>query len=457
MELIQSKWDEILEYIKNEYNLSDISFNTWIKPLKFHSVENNKVIIIIPFDQSHSKNYISSKYSLPIKVSITEVTGIEYDVEFILEKDASSEDTLINNNIINTPEYENTNLNHTYTFDTFVVGSNNRFAQSAALAVAESPGETYNPLFIYGGVGLGKTHLMHAIANYIISENPGKKVLYVTSEQFTNDIIDALRNGNSSQNAEAMSKFRDKYRNIDVLLVDDIQFIIGKERTQEEFFHTFNQLHEQNKQIIISSDKPPKEMEVLEERYKSRFAWGLIADIQQPDYETRMAILKKKKEKLNKEYKESISDEVIDYIANNVTSNVRELEGALNKLIMFSKLENRDIDLSLAKEALKDVISPIEPIKITPEYILEVVCDQFNISPDDVCSKKRNAEIVLPRQIIMYLCRKYTDAPQIKIALLCGKKDHTTVIHAEEKIKELIDVDEYTKNTIDTIIKKINP
>ena len=457
MELIQSKWDEILEYIKNEYNLSDISFNTWIKPLKFHSVENNKVIIIIPFDQSHSKNYISSKYSLPIKVSITEVTGIEYDVEFILEKDASSEDTLINNNIINTPEYENTNLNHTYTFDTFVVGSNNRFAQSAALAVAESPGETYNPLFIYGGVGLGKTHLMHAIANYIISENPDKKVLYVTSEQFTNDIIDALRNGNSSQNAEAMSKFRDKYRNIDVLLVDDIQFIIGKERTQEEFFHTFNQLHEQNKQIIISSDKPPKEMEVLEERYRSRFAWGLIADIQQPDYETRMAILKKKKEKLNKEYKESISDEVIDYIANNVTSNVRELEGALNKLIMFSKLENRDIDLSLAKEALKDVISPIEPIKITPEYILEVVCDQFNISPDDVCSKKRNAEIVLPRQIIMYLCRKYTDAPQIKIALLCGKKDHTTVIHAEEKIKELIDVDEYTKNTIDTIIKKINP
>ena len=457
MELIQSKWDEILEYIKNEYNLSDISFNTWIKPLKFHSVENNKVIIIIPFDQSHSKNYISSKYSLPIKVSITEVTGMEYDVEFILEKDASSEDTLINNNIINTPEYENTNLNHTYTFDTFVVGSNNRFAQSAALAVAESPGETYNPLFIYGGVGLGKTHLMHAIANYIISENPGKKVLYVTSEQFTNDIIDALRNGNSSQNAEAMSKFRDKYRNIDVLLVDDIQFIIGKERTQEEFFHTFNQLHEQNKQIIISSDKPPKEMEVLEERYRSRFAWGLIADIQQPDYETRMAILKKKKEKLNKEYKESISDEVIDYIANNVTSNVRELEGALNKLIMFSKLENRDIDLSLAKEALKDVISPIEPIKITPEYILEVVCDQFNISPDDVCSKKRNAEIVLPRQIIMYLCRKYTDAPQIKIALLCGKKDHTTVIHAEEKIKEIIDVDEYTKNTIDTIIKKINP
>lgn len=454
MDEIKSKWSEIKEYIKNEYGLSDISFNTWINPLKIHSVDNNKVIIIIPFDQSHSKNYISTKYSLPIKVSITEIIGKEYDIDFILEKDADSENKIINNNIINNPEYEKTNLNHTYTFDTFVVGSNNRFAQSAALAVAESPGETYNPLFIYGGVGLGKTHLMHAIANYIISENPNKKVLYVTSEQFTNDIIDALRNGNSAQ---AMSNIREKYRNIDVLLVDDIQFIIGKDRTQEEFFHTFNHLHEDNKQIIISSDKPPKEMEILEERYRSRFAWGLIADIGQPDYETRMAILKKKKEKLNNEYKDSISDEVIDYIANNVTSNVRELEGALNKIIMFSRLENRDIDLSLAIEALKDVISPVEQIKITPEYILDVVCDHFNISPDDVCSKKRNAEIVLPRQIIMYLCRKYTDAPQVRIALLCGKKDHTTVIHAEEKIKKEINTDESTRNIVETIIKKINP
>ena len=454
MDLIFEKWEEIKEYIKQEYNLSDISYNTWIKPLKIHSVENDKVIILIPFDQSHSKNYISSKYNLPIKVSISEFTGKEYNVDFILEKDAESESKSVNNSIINTPEYEKTNLNHTYTFDTFVVGSNNRFAQSASLAVAESPGETYNPLFIYGGVGLGKTHLMHAIANFIISENPNKKVLYVTSEQFTNDIIDALRNGNSPQ---AMSNIRDKYRNIDVLLVDDIQFIIGKDRTQEEFFHTFNQLHEENKQIIISSDKPPKEMEVLEERYRSRFAWGLIADIGQPDYETRMAILKKKKEKLNIEYKDSISDEVIDYIANNVTSNVRELEGALNKLILFSKLENRSIDLALAKEALKDVISPVEAVKITPEYILEVVCNHYNVSPDDVCSKKRNAEIVLPRQVTMYLCRKYTDAPQVRIALLCGKKDHTTVIHAEEKIKELIEKDESIFNSIETIIKKINP
>ena len=455
MENINNKWEDIKEYIKQEYQLSDIRYNTWIKPLKIHSIEGDKVIIVIPFDQSHSINYISSKYYLPIKVSIAEIIGKEYEIEFILEKDAEITYKSPIKNIINTPEYEKTNLNYNYTFDTFVVGSNNRFAQSAALAVAETPGEIYNPLFIYGGVGLGKTHLMHAIANMIIENNPKANVLYVTSEDFTNEVIESIRRGKDSQNE--MIKFREKYRNVDVLLIDDIQFIIGKESTQEEFFHTFNKLHEDNKQIIISSDRPPKEMETLDERYKSRFAWGLIADIGQPDYETRMAILKKKKEKLSNEYKNSISDEVIDYIANNVTSNVRELEGALNKLVLFSKLENRPIDLLLAKEALKDVISPVESIRITPEYILDVVCDHFNVSPDDVCSKKRNAEIVLPRQIIMYLCRKYTDAPQVRIALLCGKKDHTTVIHAEEKIKNEIDINESIKNTIDTLIKKINP
>lgn len=455
MDLIAAKWDEIKENIKNEYSLTEISYNTWIKPLKIYEVNNNKVTIIIPFEQSHSKNYISSKYYLPIKVTISEFTGKELEVEFILEKDAEPSSKVKMKEIVNSPEYEKTNLNYSYTFDTFVVGSNNRFAQQAALAVAESPGEIYNPLFIYGGVGLGKTHLMHSIANMIIENNPDANVLYVTSEDFTNEVIERLKLGKDS--ASGMKQFREKYRNIDVLLIDDIQFIIGREATQEAFFHTFNKLHEDKKQIIISSDRPPKEMETLDERYRSRFVWGLIADIGQPDYETRMAILKKKKEKLNIEYMDSISDEVIDYIAKNVTSNVRELEGALNKLILFSKLENKDIDLSLAKEALKDVISPVESLKITPEYILEVVCDHYNVSPDDVCSKKRNAEIVLPRQIIMYLCRKYTDAPQVRIALLCGKKDHTTVIHAEEKIKELIEKDSSINNTIETIIKKINP
>ena len=291
MDLLVSKWDEIKEYIKQEYGLSDISYNTWIKPLKIQN-KDDKAIIIIPFDQSHSKKYISSKYYLPIKVAITELTGIDYEVEFVLEKDAEPISKSPIKDLINTPEYEKTNLNYSYTFDTFVVGSNNRFAQSAALAVAETPGETYNPLFIYGGVGLGKTHLMHAIANMIIENNPQANVLYVTSEDFTNQVIESIRRGKDSQTE--MIKFREKYRNVDVLLIDDIQFIIGKESTQEEFFHTFNKLHEDNKQIIISSDRPPKEMETLEERYKSRFAWGLIADIQQPDYETRMAILKKK-------------------------------------------------------------------------------------------------------------------------------------------------------------------
>ncbi|MCF0124683.1 MAG: ATP-binding protein, partial [Clostridia bacterium] len=263
MDSLINKWEEIKEYIKKEYDLSDVSFNTWIKPLKIYSVENNKVTIIIPFDQSHSKNYISSKYYLPVKVSISEFTNTEMEVEFILEKDIDSSDKKLNSEIINSPEYVKTNLNYTYTFDNFVVGSNNRFAQSAALAVAETPGETYNPLFIYGGVGLGKTHLMHAIANMIIKNNPNANVLYVTSEDFTNQVIESIRSGKETQTE--MIKFREKYRNVDVLLIDDIQFIIGKEATQEEFFHTFNKLHEDNKQIIISSDRPPKEMETLEE------------------------------------------------------------------------------------------------------------------------------------------------------------------------------------------------
>ena len=449
MEELLKKWDEIKKYIKDEYELSSIAFKTWIdEPLSLYSIDNDTITILVNNEQDNFINYIEQKYKVFIKVAIAEVLKKEYDIKFILEKNVNN----TAKKLTNIPDYDKTNLNYTYTFDTFVVGNNNRFAQSAALAVAESPGETYNPLFIYGGVGLGKTHLMHAIANYIIENDPDSRVLYVTSEQFTNEVIEAIRIGNNSPTA--MKKFREKYRNIDVLLIDDIQFIIGKESTQEEFFHTFNQLHEEKKQIIISSDKPPKDMDILEERYKSRFGWGLIADIQQPDYETRMAILLKKRELLDNK---DISEEVINYIAKNVTSNIRELEGALNKLVAFSTLENKSIDISLAEEALKDIISPSEPLKITPEYILNLVCDHFGVSPDDVCSKKRNAEITLPRQIIMYLCRQYTDAPQVKIALLCGKKDHSTVIHGVTKISEEINKNEYISNTIDTLIKKMNP
>ena len=451
MEEILSKWDEIKETVRKEHGLSEILYNTWVKPLQVYKVEKDTIIILIPSDQAHFLNYINERYYLPIKVAIAETFNKEYEIEFILEKDASSFKTINIENDEKKNIYDQANLNYKYTFDSFVVGGNNKLAHAAALAVAESPGEVYNPLFLYSGVGLGKTHLMHAIAHYIIENNPGKKVLYVTSEQFTNEVIDTIRIGNNSPNA--MKKFREKYRNIDVLLIDDIQFIIGKESTQEEFFHTFNQLHEEKKQIIISSDKPPRDMDILEERYRSRFGWGLIADIQSPDYETRMAILQKKEE--NDGLK--IDKEIIEYIASNIKSNIRELEGALTKLIALSKLEHKEITLELAEEALKDIISPNKPKIITPEYIVSVVCDHFNIPEGDIKSKKRNAEIVMPRQIIMYLCRQMTDASHTKIANLLGKSDHTTVIHGSKKIEELLETDQSLINTLETIKKKINP
>ena len=340
-------------------------------------------------------------------------------------------------------------------FDTFVVGSNNNFAHAASLAVADSPGEIYNPLFLYGGVGLGKTHLMHSIAHFILEKDPTKKVLYVTSETFTNELIDALKIGKNG-NELAMTTFREKYRNNDVLLIDDIQFIIGKESTQEEFFHTFNHLHVSGKQIIISSDKPPKDIETLEARLRTRFEWGLIADISSPDYETRMAILRKKEE-LDGLERYHIPDEVMQYIANNITSNIRELEGSLNKLIALAYLENKPIDIPLAAEALKDMISPNNTREITPELIIEVVSDHFNVPAAELKGKKRNAEIVLPRQIVMYLCRKMTDTPLKTIGLILGGKDHASVSHGVKKIEHDVKTDEALNNTVNIIKKKLNP
>ena len=324
MNSIAEKWEEILYTVKVEHELSDVSFNTWLLPLKVHSFheQENKVSILVPSEQM-GLNYISKKYTLPIKVAIAEITGIDCQIEFILPEQAAKMETQVVHNSVSNDIIEKSNLNPKYTFDTFVVGGNNNFAHAASLAVAESPGEMYNPLFIYGGVGLGKTHLMHSIAHFILERNPETKVLYVTSESFTNELIEAIRNGNNT----AMTKFREKYRNIDVLLIDDIQFIIGKESTQEEFFHTFNDLHGAKKQIIISSDKPPKEIQTLEGRLRSRFEWGLIADISSPDYETRMAILRKKEELDGY----TIDDEVIKYIATNIKSNIRELEGAFKQ------------------------------------------------------------------------------------------------------------------------------
>lgn len=464
MDVIKEKWEEIIQKLKVEYFLSNISFETWIRPLEVYEIRGNTLYLTVNFKASIE--HIQNKYLLPLKVCIAEVTGTEYQIKFIprdlpreqqrryLEKTVPVKEKTHKHKEVS-PIAEKANLNPKYTFDTFVVGGNNNFAHAASLAVAESPGEVYNPLFLYGGVGLGKTHLMHSIAHYILDREPSKKVLYVTSETFTNDLITAIRNGKTG-NDLAMNAFRDKYRNNDVLLIDDVQFIIGKESTQEEFFHTFNHLHVSGKQIIISSDKPPKDIETLEARLRTRFEWGLIADISSPDYETRMAILRKKEE-LDGLEKYHIPDEVMQYIANNIKSNIRELEGSLNKLIALSNLENKPIDIPLAAEALKDMISPDDTRAVSPELIMDVVSEHFNVPVTELKGKKRNAEIVLPRQIVMYLCRNMTDTPLKSIGALLGGKDHASISHGVRKIENDLKTDEALNNTVNIIKKKINP
>ena len=460
MNIVAKKWDEIIHKFKIEHGLSDVSFKTWIAPLQVYDVADSTVYILVPLKAS--VDYITQKYLLPFQVCIAEITGKEFEVKFITTDDSIQLNTKSNINMkkknrLQNNVFEQANLNPKYTFDTFVVGGNNNFAHAASLAVAESPGEIYNPLFLYGGVGLGKTHLMHSVAHFILEKDPTKKVLYVTSEAFTNELIDALKSGKTSSSHEsAINLFREKYRNIDVLLIDDIQFIIGKESTQEEFFHTFNHLHVSGKQIIISSDKPPKDLETLEARLRTRFEWGLIADISSPDYETRMAILRKKEE-LDGLEKYHIPNEVIQYIATNVTSNIRELEGSLNKLIALHKLKNQPINIMLAAEALKDIISPDETRQITADFILEIVAEHFSITVADLKGGKRSANITIPRQIAMYLCREMTDTPLKSIGIILGGRDHSTVSHGIDKIAEDIQYDEALANTVDIIKKKINP
>ena len=445
--VIEEKWDEIINYMLSEYGITEVSYKTWIKPLKVYDVQDNVIIILINDERigPFSYDYIRNKYELLLKVSIEEIMNEPYELKFVLASQLDSlnkEKELSNTNKKNVPTF----LNPRYTFDTFVVGGNNEFARAAALAVAENPGEIYNPLFIYGGVGLGKTHLMHSIAHFVLNQNPDTKVLYVTSEKFTNELIDAIQKKTTAQ-------FREKYRNIDILLIDDIQFIIGKESTQEEFFHTFNTLHEAKKQIIISSDRPPKEMLTLEDRLRSRFEHGLMADIQPPDYETRMAILKKKEELDGY----SINEEVLKYIASNIKSNIRELEGALTKVVAFSRLKKRDLTLDLAKEALQDIISPNEKKIITPELIVDIVAEHFNISSSDIYSKDRSRVVSYPRQIVMYLCRRLTELSVTDIGKALGNRDHSTILHGCDKIESDIRKDPSLHNTIDVLIKKINP
>ena len=430
LEKLKEKWDEILLNLKEEHEITDVSFKTWLLPLKVHSINGDTVTVTVP--DVEFLGYIRKKYGFLLKITIEEVTGFECNVDFVVENQVPQEEvpkaqtgnTLINNalNTVSQSAIINANLNPKYTFDTFVVGANNNLAHAASLAVAESPGEIYNPLFIYGGVGLGKTHLMHSIGHFILKNNPNAKVLYVTSEKFTNELIDAIRNKNNFSPTE----FRDKYRTNDVLLIDDIQFIIGKESTQEEFFHTFNALYE----------------------------WGLTVDIQSPDYETRMAILRKKEEMEGY----NIDNEVIKYIATNIKSNIRELEGALTKIVALSRLDNKEITVELAEEALKDIISPNDKREVTPELVIQVVADHYGITPLDICSQKRNKEIVYPRQIVMYLCREIVGTPLQMIGKYLGGRDHTTIIHGIEKIKADIGKnDSNLINTLDILKKKLSP
>ena len=433
-------WNEVLSLIKVE--LTEVSFNTWLKTINPLTITEDRLILAAP--NEFTKGILEGRYLNLIKNAVVQATGEEYIIQFTIPGDEISANLGQSMAMENLEYNQRSQLNPKYTFDSFVIGNSNRFAHAASLAVAEAPAQAYNPLFIYGGVGLGKTHLMHAIGHYILSQTSESKVVYVSSEKFTNELINSIRDDRNNE-------FRNKYRNVDVLLVDDIQFIAGKESTQEEFFHTFNALHEANKQIIISSDRPPKEIPTLEDRLRSRFEWGLIADIQPPDLETRIAILKKKAKVENI----NISNDVMLYIATKIQSNIRELEGALIRVVAYSSLTNKEVTVELAEEALKDIISDKKPREITPDLIKDIVSKEYNIKMEDFISKKRTRAIAYPRQIAMYLTRELTDLSLPKIGDEFGGRDHTTVLHAHDKIIGDIEESERFKNKIDDIIKQI--
>ncbi|MCI8752698.1 MAG: chromosomal replication initiator protein DnaA [Lachnospiraceae bacterium] len=453
---LYQRWEEILEHMKVSFDITDVSYRTFIKILSIYSVEGNTLTILIDdINIGNSKSFIEKKYNRFLSVAIEEITGIHYDICYLSLTALDAQ----NNNQVNEKDLKkvrlNPSINPNYTFDTFIVGDNNDYAHAASLKVAEEPGDTYNPLFIYGGPGLGKTHLMHAIANYILENDKSKKVIYVTSETFTNEIVDAVRDS-KNEHSTARQEFRNKYRNVDVLLIDDIQFIIGKESTQLEFFHTFNHLYESQKQIIISSDKHPSTMTMLEERLRSRFEMGLTVDVKPPTYETRMAILRKKLSEENI----ILDDNILDYIASNIVSNIRELQGAINKVISFSNLCDKEITMELAKEALADMINPNMKREITVEYIAETVADHFGITVKDLLSSKRNSNIVFPRHICMYLCRELTGNALAEIGSKLGNRHHSTILHSIELIEKKLkngDNNEELKKTIDVLNKKINP
>lgn len=457
IEKIKECWQSAQNYVRKEFEITDVSYNNWIGPLEAlrtrRDDEGHLVLdVLLPQDNSALNSWWTRKYSQMFRVAIEETSGIDCRINIMSKADLASEGnrpSIINTDKQKVDNYSLllANLNTKYTFDSFVVGNSNSFAHAASLAVAESPGENeYNPLFLYGGVGLGKTHLMQAIAHYILEKDPSKKVLYVTSENFTNELVDAIHK-------KTTLEFREKYRYNDVLLIDDIQFIIGKEATQEEFFNTFNDMYQNKKQIVISSDRPPKEFNTLEERIKSRLSWGIQADIQTPDYETRLSILRKKEENDGI----SIDNEVLKYIAETISSNIRDLEGALNKVRMASKLNHgQSIDLDFVKEVLKDSLNTSDKKSLTPEYILDVISDHFSISKQDIASSKRTKELVYPRQIAMYLMKKLTNCSLDSIGTLLGGRDHSTIIHGIDKVKDDLLINNELSKDISVLEKKLS-
>lgn len=443
MKNLKELWNKTLELLQVE--LTPVSYETWIAPLTPIRADDKEGAIYLSNYSDFSKSILEGRYRPIIEAAVKQAFGIPLKMFIISPEEAN----LTNNaeEVFNQGFTDELYLNPKYIFNTFVIGNNNRFAHAASLAVAEEPAKRYNPLFIYGGAGLGKTHLMHAIGHFILQNNSRAKVLYVSSEMFTNELIKAIR---TDKNVE----FRNKYRGIDVLMLDDIQFIEKKERTQEEIFHTFNTLYEANKQIIISSDRPPKEIPTLEERLRSRFEWGLIADIQAPDYETRVAILMKKAELEDVPITNNLLD-VIGIIAEKISSNIRELEGAFIRVIAYANLTNQNVTTDLAREVLKDVFST-SSAEVNPELIKKCICSYFQIKQSDMESAKRSRNLAHPRQIAMYLCREMTDLSLPKIGEFFGNRDHTTVLHACDKIRSDMSTNDDFKKLISSLQAKVN-
>jgi len=449
MEQLDILWANALNII--ETRISKPSFETWLQYTKIKSLDKN--ILTINSPNEFARDWLESRYLAIIQDALYEIIGEKLDIRFTFPESANetTEENTINqahsDPVNSTSEDQSPTkslLNPKYVFDTFVIGAGNRFAHAASLAVAEAPAKAYNPLFIYGGVGLGKTHLMHAIGHFVREHNDSAKVLYISSENFMNEFINSIRDNNPIQ-------FRNKYRNIDVLLIDDIQFLAKKEQTQEEFFHTFNALHEANKQIVISSDRPPKEIPTLEDRLRSRFEWGLITDIQPPDLETRIAILRKKA----KAESLDIPNDVMVYIANKIDTNIRELEGALIRVVAYSSLINKDMNAELAAEALKDIIPSSKPRELTIQEIQKIVAESYGLKLEDFKAKKRTQSVAFPRQIAMFLVRELTDSSLPKIGEEFGGRDHSTVIHAYEKISRQLKEDSNLEKMLKNLREKI--